>query len=494
MAQLTIHGGGTPQTLTFDPPAPLSALLERAGAAVPHPCGGRGLCGKCAVTLTGAAAPMNEQERRAGGRLSCQAVLLGDAQLYLPQRQALRQIELGGEAAVPAPRPMPGRYGAAADIGTTTVALKLFELSSGRCLGAAGMPNPQISAAADVMGRIGAALNGRLEAMQAQITDALRALLSSVCADASIAEEDVGPLVVAGNTTMLYLLTGRSPLSLSRAPFEADTLFDVGMRLLGRPAYLPPCLNAFVGADISCAVLASGMCERADTALLCDIGTNGEIALWHGGTLRVASTAAGPAFEGAGLSCGCGSVDGAVDRVWLDGGQLRVHTIGGRPPAGLCGSGLIDAVAAFLETEDISPTGAASGPLRLADGLSLQPADVRAVQLAKAAIAAGIDTLLHRAGVRPDDVRDFYVAGGFGSHMDPASAAAIGLLPASLAGRARIVGNAALDGAARLLLDTDAIGRTRRIAAAARHVRLAGDPGFNDSYVEHMLFGDPDEL
>lgn len=492
MPTLTIYGGGAPQALDFTAPASLAALLESAGASPAHPCGGRGQCGKCAVAVTGEISAPSEAECRAGRRLSCQVTLLGDAQIYRPSHIPMRQIELGGDAALPARAPMPGAYGAAIDIGTTTVALRLYALSSGRCIGAGGMPNPQGCVAADVMGRIGAALDGKLDLLRQQITTALNALLDSVCQEAGIGADAVSSLVITGNTTMLYLLTGRDPKSLARAPFEADTLFDTEADILGRRAYLPPCMNAFVGADISCAALAAGLCETSRTALLCDVGTNGEIALWHGGTLYVSSTAAGPAFEGAGISCGCGSVDGAIDRVWDEGGAVALHTIGGAEPVGLCGSGLIDAVAVFLNREDISPTGASDGALSLCAGISLQPADIRAVQLAKAAIAAGLETVLSHAGVLARDVDTFYIAGGFGRHLDLKSAETIGLFPPELTMRAEVVGNAALDGAAQLLLDRGSIDSIRRIAACAQHVRLSGDPAFNDAYIEHMLFSEAD--
>ena len=290
---------------------------------------------------------------------------------------------------------------------------------------------------------------------------------------------------------MLYLLTGRDPVSLARAPFQADTLFGADTVLLDRRAYLPLCMNAFVGADITCAVLASQMCTRNETALLCDIGTNGEIALWHSGTLYVTSTAAGPAFEGAGISCGCGSVRGAIDRVHAGQGQLCIHTIADAPPVGICGSGLIDAVAVLLSLDEISPTGSiAPGGIPLGGSVRLLPADIRAVQLAKAAIAAGIALLLHHAQIDVDAVSCLYVAGGFGSHLDLQSAAAIGLLPQALVPRAVVLGNAALAGASELLLNQTLLADTQAIVRRSQHVPLAGDPLFNDTYIENMLFGD----
>ena len=248
-------------------------------------------------------------------------------------------------------------------------------------------------------------------------------------------------------------------------------------------------MNAFVGADITCAVLASGMCDRNETALLCDVGTNGEIALWKDGALFVSSTAAGPAFEGAGISCGVSSVRGAIDRVWTEHDRVCVHTIGDAPAVGVCGSGLIDAVAAFLDTEQIDETGAMEADaLPLAEGIMLTRADVRAVQLAKAAIAAGILTLMETAGVSPDEVSAVYIAGGFGSHLNVDSAARIGLIPPALAKRVKVLGNAALTGAARLLLDRREHDRAREIARRARHVALGGNPRFNERYMDQMFF------
>ena len=478
MAELVIFQNGASKAVAFTGEEKLSVLLQRAGAYMPHPCGGRGSCGKCAVTVTGAVSEPNDNERRAGVRLSCQITVLGDAVVTLPDSPRDEQIETETGGLTGALAPMPGQYGAAVDIGTTTLAVKLFDLKTGACIGTAAGLNPQTAVAADVMGRIGAAMDGRLPQLRNQVCGAIRSLAGSA---------DV--MVVTGNTTMLYLLTGRDPKSLSFAPFEADCLFDETIVLDSAQAWLPPCMNAFVGADITCAVLASGMCDRNETALLCDVGTNGEIALWKDGALFVSSTAAGPAFEGAGISCGVSSVRGAIDRVWTEHDRVCVHTIGDAPAVGVCGSGLIDAVAAFLDTEQIDETGAMEADgLPLAEGVMLTRADVRAVQLAKAAIAAGILTLMETAGVSPDEVSAVYIAGGFGSHLNVDSAARIGLIPPALAKRVKVLGNAALTGAARLLLDRREHDRAREIARRARHVALGGNPRFNERYMDQMFF------
>lgn len=481
MAILTIQTAHRQVHQPFTPPVLLSDLLEAAGLWEAHPCGKRGTCGKCAVTLEGEVSPPNAAEQAAGTRLACQAQVLGDAQVILRSKEKLTQIQTHSLAELQLGTPMAGTIGAAVDIGTTTMVLQRYDLMTGALLGESAMENPQVSVAADVMSRIGAAMEGQLEALQQQVLEGIKTLCRQAggCADT---------MVITGNTTMLYLLTGRDPSCLSRLPFEADTLFDTQTTILGAEVYLPPCMNAFVGADISCAVLASGLC-RHQTALLCDVGTNGEITLWKEGTLYVTSTAAGPAFEGAGISCGCSSIPGAIDRVWSENGNLCIHTIGDVSAAGLCGSGLIDAVAQLLELEMMDETGALEDEdVLLAPGVRLLQKDIRAMQLAKAAIAAGIQTLLEVSETDCSQIETLYIAGGFGSHLNIESAARIGLIPKALADRVEIIGNAALAGAAQLLLDREKLIQIRQIAAASKHWNLGGNPKFNDHYMNAMIF------
>lgn len=489
MATLIIHRSPQTVTVDFTAPQPLSAVLAMADASLGQPCGGRGVCGKCAVALSGDVSDANAAEVKCGARLACQAILSGDAEVTLPTLLQMEQIEGGSRADLFPSAPMAGRFGAAIDIGTTTIALLLYDLSSGKCIGAANMLNPQTTIAADVISRIDAALKGLDSKLQHQVESAIRTLLASACAQSGVASTDVTSLVITGNTTMLYLLTGRDPFSLSRAPFLTDHLFGEEISLLSRRAYLPGCLHAFVGADTTCALLASGMTTRNETALLCDVGTNGELALWHRGKLYIASTAAGPAFEGAGVSCGCSSIPGAIDRVDIVNGRLNCHTIGGGKAVGVCGSGLLDAIAAMLDAELLDETGYLEDeecPLR--DDVKLVQSDIRAVQLAKAATFAGIMSLLSAAQCSAEDVSALYLAGGFGSHLNIRSAVRIGLIPSDLASKVQVIGNAALDGAAMLLMDTTARERIADMTRTAQHVRLDGNPEFADLYVEAMMF------
>lgn len=488
MAILTIHHGSQCHQIGFEPGKRLQAVLEDAGLAQAQPCGGRGVCGKCAVMLVGDIGEPTVAEKKAGIRLSCQAVLNGDAEVFLPEKRQM-QIETSGSMDFSLICPMSGKYGAAVDIGTTTIALKLCDLSNGKELASSGMINPQTTVAADVVGRIEAAMAEDSERLRNQVVSAIETLLHQASAEAGIDIASVESMVVTGNTTMLYLLTGRNPYSLSRAPFEADCLFGNTISLIGRNVFLPGCMHAFVGADISCAVLASNMCDRKETALLCDIGTNGEIALWHDEVLYVTSTAAGPAFEGAGIECGCGSVDGAIDKVSIVNGDIQTHTICDAPATGICGSGLVDAIASMLELEIIDETGAMEIPrYDLSDGVYISKADIRAVQLAKAAIAAGIECLIEAAGCTESEIKKLYLCGGFGSHLNLHSVGMIGLLPMKLMDRVQVLGNAALAGSLRLLLNMGDRNKLDKIISCARHVNLGGSKAFNERYIDAMFF------
>lgn len=480
MPELRIHTAEAEKTLRFEGERMLYELLMHEPDAPGRPCGGSGTCGGCRVAARGALSPAPDAD---GYVLACMTRAAGDCEVWLPRRQMLAQIETGTPEAADAAAPLPGEYGAAVDLGTTTIALRLVSLKDGKVSATVSCENPQRAAAADVIGRIGCAMQGNLPMLRAMARQAVDRLEREAFAQAGLR----GPAdvrMIAGNTTMLYLYTGRNPEALSHAPFEADCLFGLAE---GRE-HFPACAGAFVGADITCAVLASGMCGRDETALLIDIGTNGEIMLRHKGKLYCCATAAGPAFEGGGISCGTGSIPGAIDGARAVDGRVEYTTIGGRPAAGICGSGLIDLIAALLDTEQMDETGALDEDIELAEGVALKQKDVRQVQLAKGAIAAGIQVLLGRAGVNVRDVEKMYIAGGFGSHLNLDSAAKIGLIPAELAEKAVVLGNASLGGAQRLLLDGDAWAQACAIAGEAECLNLAEEADFTDAFVECMMF------
>ena len=485
MYRLTVIQNQTVIEIPFEKGQILDEVLIRAGLSVPHPCGGKGICKKCKVQVRGEISPPDKLETKAGCRLSCRTVLLGDATVTIDDTGHGMQIENVPHADVLSRRPMSGRYGAAVDVGTTTVALRVYDLKEGQVVSQSAALNPQRSFSADIMGRIDAALRGEGDLLKKAIIDCIEKLITEATAGREI---KLDALVISGNTTMLYLLCGRDPSSLATSPFIADTLFDVETEILGIPTYLPPCIGAFVGADLTSALLASGVLGKDGTYLLCDVGTNGEIALLRDGKLIVTSTAAGPAFEGVGISSGCMGVLGAIDRVSAVGGRLLYSTIGGMPPIGICGSGLIDAVASALSLELIDEAGTMEDEEIDLGGVTLIQEDIRSLQLAKAAIAAGIETLLDEAKISADEIDECIIAGGFGSHIDPKSAAAIGLFKKTLTNRIRTIGNGSLDGAAELLVDVDKRDILRKIADEATLVNLGGNPKFSTYYIENMSF------
>ncbi|MBQ3084867.1 MAG: DUF4445 domain-containing protein [Clostridia bacterium] len=493
MNQIEVILNGTKRSVAYG--TELSALVEPE-----RPCGGHGKCGKCKVFASGALSPVTAEEQklltaeelRAGVRLACCTKALGACTVALPEQHHAAQIAVDGNLQNMSIRPDFQKYGAAVDIGTTTLAAVLYD-AEGKLLAKATALNPQSVCGADVVSRIEAALAGEGERLAALICTAIDALL----AELTNQPEEIERVVITGNTVMLHLLTQTDPDPLARAPFLAKRLFgetltaaELGLKSLSSQVevYLPPCVSAFVGADTVCALLASDLCAGESAALLVDIGTNGEIALWHEGKLTVCSTAAGPAFEGAGISMGMRGESGAIDRVWLEEDALFYRVIGDQAPKGICGSGLVDAIACLLENETLDETGYLEEDVELLSPVIIKAEDIRAVQLAKSAIRAGMETALSACGLAAKELSRLCVAGGFGAYLDLQNAAKIGLLPPDAVERVEVLGNAALQGAAMLLLNPDLRAESVRLAKEATLLELAANPAFAENYMEYMMF------
>ena len=468
------------------------------------PCGGHGRCGKCKVIARGELSPLSEAERTLlsaqeiseGIRLACMTSVFGDCEVFLDTDSEKSRIVSDGYLPAFTLKPTFSKYGVAIDIGTTTLAARMFD-AQGRMLSETSCLNPQAEFGADVVSRIEAALAGENEAQADTIRKALDRLLLVLAESAKIDAKEIDGIVITGNTVMLSLLTEEDVTPLSRAPFVLKRHFgewltakelrlshvDEGVRI-----YLPPCISAFVGADITCAILSARLCEK-EAAMLVDIGTNGEMALWQKGRLTVCSTAAGPAFEGVGISMGMRAAEGAIDRVELCNGQLMAHVIGDGNPKGICGSGLIDAVAAMLMRGDLDESGYMDEENTvIAAPVSVSAEDIRKLQLAKSAICAGMLTLMEEETVDASALEVLYVAGGFGHFLNFKNAAKIGFLPSGLITKATAVGNAALAGATLLLLSADERQKAEDIAGNATHLSLAANPTFSNYYMEGMIF------
>lgn len=525
MPDVTLIQGDRRDLLSAHPGETLLDLFGRCGVSFYAPCGGGHTCGKCRVKAAGALSAISAQEaallgsaREADVRLACFARVEGTVTVTLQAPTEAKTGECHAVSSTPADETEP--LGFAADIGTTTVALSLFGLKSRRLLLTESALNPQRTFGADVIARIDAAGKGALSALQSAIVSTLNGMLSSACRKAGAAVEQVQKGVIAANTTMLHLLRGLDPASIAQAPFTPKSLFgaDVPAGVLGlsmdpnAPVHLIRCLSAYVGGDITAGILAAGLGKPGENALLIDIGTNGEMALSRGRDIFCCSVAAGPALEGARIRYGMGGVPGAINQVTLTKEGLSVTTIGGEPAAGICGSGLLDAAAVLLDCGAVDETGRMDDelPPALADrfleldhqpafllskepGVAITQQDIRELQLAKAAFAAGIELLLKEAGLGEAQVDRVVLAGSFGCALNPQSACRIGLLPAAFLPKTQAGGNTAGLGAAAVLLEDGARARLTQIAWDAKYLELSGRADFNDAYVDAMLFPDGEE-
>ena len=477
---------------------PLRDLLFEHG--VEFPCGGQGRCRGCRVRVLEGEMQLNAaqmerlspQEIEQGWRLACQCRVTGDLTLELRQWEAA--ILANDSAFVFAPRE---GLGVAVDLGTTTLVTQLLDLETGRVLAVRTALNPQARCGADVMSRVQFAVAehgaGQLAAM---VRRTLGAMIRQMLQTVSASPDRLRRVAVVGNTVMHHLFCGIDLEPLSHNPFEPEA---DGLRVL-RPGDLDwilpdnvivtflPCLGGFVGSDLLAGILACGMAGSARLEMLVDLGTNGEIVVGNKDRILCASTAAGPAFEGARIGMGMRAATGAIWRVWERDGKLALETLGGGPPQGICGSGLVDAVAAALDLEMIRPTGRLNQLERLAltETVALTQTDIRQLQLAKGAIAAGVSILIDRWGASLKDVGNIHLAGAFGNYIDRASARRIGLLDFPIE-KVQPAGNTALLGAKMALFaadDEDYSGILNRV----EHVSLNADPDFQEIYVEQMGF------
>lgn len=498
----------------------LYAALVQAGEAVEAPCGGTGRCGKCAIRAEGALSPMTPEEQHLppGWRLACRTRILGDCTVQLPDDAGTMDVLT--DTAPAAFSAAQSGFGAAIDIGTTSVAVALFDRSNGRCMGVRGAPNCQRRWGADVVSRIHACMEepANVTRMAEEIRRQLRTMLAEAACQAGIRPTELCAVTLAGNPTMCHLVAGLSPVPLGTLPFQPVSRFGADFNaaflaaLLGvsetAAIWILPSVSGFFGGDAVGAACAVGLGDAEQPTLLLDVGTNGEMALAASGRIVCCSAAAGPAFEGANITCGMAGMDGAVAHASLsDAGTLQLSVLGEAKPRGICGSGLIDLLAVMRRLDAVDETGRLLPPeeapeaalpyLRLhhgepaffvAEEVYLTAADVRALQLAKAAVAAGIQTMLAEVGLTANDVAALVVAGGFGNRIDPVTAAQIGLYPPELADKTTAAGNAALAGAAIALGGTAAQASIMQLRDRMESLELSADPRFSEFYMENLSF------
>lgn len=560
----------------------LEYLRSKNIGNIPSPCGGKGTCGKCRVTIVN---DKNGKNDKIGTEITRQQVLACQTEyeegmtIILPDQYSENDMAIVDTIINPAT--VSGKMtenaqeardngkeelATACDIGTTTVACHLLSLKTGRALVTTAYPNIQRSYGADVISRIEAAKSDKLEEMRAAITGQIQQMINECLSRCGRENGRIRQLVIAGNTVMCHLFTGLSPESIGRAPFMPQEYFgrnykggELGFANVD-DIYIMPAVSGYVGGDITSDMLYIDMYKttaciqntgvsKSDTTgqdiltanelqqnrlehdkqdtgklvqrekemLILDIGTNGEMVLGKSNDYTCCATAAGPAFEGAEIELGMSAVSGAISRVWIENDQIQVEVIGAdrekgqtATAKGICGSGLIDALYVFLSLGLIDETGRIkthrqvhykyhrylgddeeeNDCIFLTDEVYITQDDIRKLQLAKGAVAAGIAVLMQARGLKCDDIGQVFIAGGFGSVLDKHSAAGIGMIPAELVDRTVAIGNAAAGGAMIAAINPNAEKKLDEIAKSMKYIELSSDKNFSDEYIRQMNLGE----
>ncbi len=512
-------------------------LLLRQGIYIDQPCGGTGLCGKCRVILSGTIPEptskekkiFSEEELSSGFRLACQAKASGGMEVTIPAQdsQSIKVLDTfeNSNNTNTASRGDDGS-GIAVDIGTTTIVVYLVNLGTGMTLAATSAINPQTSFGADVISRISYIGDDpdKLSQLQRAVTKRINSLIKEVFSKTGRKPSAKDSMAVAGNTTMEHIFAGVSPESIGRLPFEPqfyDSLeleaSELGINAeKGVKVKLLPNIYGFVGGDIVSGIIYTGMHKSKELSLLVDIGTNNEMVLGNNDFMLCCSAAAGPALEGAKIKMGMRAAPGAIDSVKKNGSGMSITTIDDMPPVGICGSGLVDAVSELIKAGVITPSGrfaekenieaelaqkykgekgkdlsftlAEEGQYGNNPEVGITQRDIREIQLAKGAIAAGARILLETAGKKPDDIKNVYLAGAFGNYIDIENAVRISILPDVPRERIKPIGNSAGAGACLMLNDPTLWDTAANIIKQAEHIELAGHKDFQEIFVGSMTF------
>lgn len=536
------------QTIATQKGVALMESMVSAGVLLRSDCGGRGRCGKCLVHVAraepGALTEPDEEERKtlgadrlaAGRRLACRAQVLGEVSLDVPDesRFTLEVVQKGLPIllsrleSLPAARRVScsSSYGIAVDVGTTTIAIYLCDIKKSTVAASTSLRNPQAVFGDDVISRIGAVRRDpeTLPRLRNMVANAVDWAVSALCRQTQIDPHGIGSVVAVGNSTMVHLLLGEDPSSIGVFPYsprfvEARSLIagSIGFKFNpGACLRTLPLISGYLGADIIGAALAADLLAMPPGTMLVDVGTNGEVMLVTGSGLAATSCATGPALEGAAIRQGMQATSGAIDSVCFnrETGRLSYTVIQrdtGRlePPAGICGSGVVSAVAELLRAGVISKSGSfnlsypSSCLRRGEDGslefevvsgqasrdghpITLTQGDVRAVQLAKGALRTGIDLLCREKKIdRPSRI---LLAGAFGSHIKRTDALQIGMVPDLEEQEIEVVGNAAGVGAILALCDEAYFDQSRDLAKATRVFELAGHPDFQNMFIQSLAF------
>ena len=502
----------------------MSALIHE-GFFLPAPCGGKGTCGKCKIKILEGSleasdadlASLSEDEINAGIRLACLAYPKEDITISIPMDDEDDFETLTYFTSDPSDSsdpqtvksaqatPTSPKHSIAIDIGTTTIAFALVDKTTGAIIDTITAVNKQRKYGADVISRIEQANNGKLTDLTNIIRRQIIECVQTLCKKNNVAMESVSDTVIAANMTMIHILLGLNCKTLGVYPFTPVLLEHIvknASEIFGKnyrgTIHILPGISTYVGADITSGIYFSDFIQSNEPAVFLDIGTNGELVVKKDNTIYCAATAAGPAFEGGNISCGMGSVAGAIRAVKFINGEFEIETIGGVKPIGICGSGVIDIVAECLKNDLLDETGRISEKyfetgieiVKYNESrISFTQKDIRELQLGKSAIRSGLDTLLAFTGLNYEDIGKFFIAGGFGFHLNIENAVFIGLIPPELAAKISVIGNSSLGGAVKYIKEGQDISEISRIIKMSTEHSLPKDKMFSELYMENMTLG-----
>ena len=546
MAFLTIHlKNKTPLKVQIDVPCSAFSAYNKAcdlhGLIPKTKYCANGSCGKCSVRIFGNLSKVtdaelkniSQQDLNDGIRLLCQTTILGNAEIFADYSVENMQIEVNGYINHITEFADYKGFGIALDIGTTTIAGLLFKNRSKAPLSLSVLPNPQRIFGADVIARINASMEGHSSELFVLIRDSIDDIIEDLCKKAGCNTEDIGKICISANTTMLYLLTQKDCTSISKSPFYADCLFGFELEAgnlnglndglkkvsFNVPVFLAPCVSAFIGSDTVACILSLNIVQHKTPVMIADLGTNSEMVLFvpskNGEQAKIlcTSSAAGPAFEGANISCGMCAINGAIEKIDVVGGNAACSVIGNVEPAGLCGSGLLDAIAVLRQAGQLYETGSfvinndeensesedeifeilnfeneekAIIYRKNSNIIYLSQNDVRAFQLAKASLRAGLECLVNVVAKSFSDVEILYLVGGFAKSFNVANAVYVGLFPNELSKKIKTGGNASLMGAALMLQEKTSIKKACDIASKANVLELGGSELFQKIFIDSM--------
>lgn len=500
MSRVILHTRGTETVVDCPDGEKLMSVLCASNVHISAPCGGKGTCGKCRVTV--------EQNGRKMSVLACQTEIFSDTEVYITddrggiiEGEAEKLIQTDGERGL----------GVACDLGTTTLVLSLYDMSSGKLAATKRTWNEQRAFGADVISRIRHINENGIDRRQSVIKKQIDGCISEMCSTNGINSDCIKKIYISGNTVMQHIYCGLNPRSIASYPYKPQTLFfDYHLKsdtFKNADIVMSPCVSGYVGGDITAGLTC--IADDSDTFLYLDIGTNGEMALSHDGKMLCCSVATGPAFEGAQTECGMPAVDGAISSLKHENG-IKYTVIGGKKPVGICGSAIVQLTAILINRGIITDTGRLCSPDDLdfdtdismgedADGNGIvyltddksvyfSASDVRKIQLAKASLAAGIKTLVKAADITYDDIKTVYISGGFGKYLDANSAVTIGMIPAELRDKITYIGNASLKGTVKILMSEKERKTQSDLRKKCEYIELSLNAEFRDEYVEQMPF------